>query len=174
MTAIRSHARIPLLRAAAIGVALLVAGTACSPTDPDPSEEPAMEYADARAELTDLFERIQDRIGGEWQRMDGGAFPCGDDGAQGLLTRIGPGVPADQQAAIVEFVVDELDRAGFPPSTAELPPVDGAVVTEVSYPARDAEDPDGVQITVGIGPNATDVSGQTRCVPGDPDQLNVG
>ena len=139
--------------------------------------DPTMDHREAKAELRDLFASAQDAVGGDWEVQDGGAedctLPSGATGARYYMTRLGPGVPEDQQQKIIDAVVSAWTNAGFKIRVSTLPAYKGIVITEVGYPgARAGVGVDGLYMTFGIGVNSTDLDGQTRCVPGDAAKIN--
>jgi hypothetical protein len=138
---------------------------------------PTMNHREAKAELDNLFAAAQKAVGGDWVNQDSGAEGChllsGAIGAQYPLSRLGPGVPLEQQQQVIEAVVSTWTDAGFKIKVSRLPAYKGIVITEVGYPgARDRLGIDGLYMTFGIGVNSTDLDGQTRCVPGDAAKIN--
>lgn len=138
-------------------------------------EDPKMDHQEARDEMDGLFQQVQTIVGGEWESLDSGAedcsLPSGGVGARYGLGRIGPGVAKEQQQAVIDQVVRVWAEAGFESTVTELPPVNGLVVVEVRYPAS-GYGVDGLAMRFGIGLRSTDLDGQTRCVPGDADEIN--
>ena len=138
-------------------------------------DDPTMNHLEAKAELNNLFAAAQTAVGGDWVSQDGGAedcrLPSGAIGAQYPLSRLGPGVPLEQQQKVIDTVVSAWTKAGFKPTVSKLQANNGIVVTEVGYPAS-GYGVDGLYMVFGIGVNSTDLDGQTRCVPGDAAKIN--
>ena len=138
-------------------------------------EDPTMDHKQARDELDGLFQQVQTIVGGEWESLDSGAekcgLPSGGVGARYGLGRIGPGVPLEQQQAVIDEVVRVWSEAGFEPTVTVKPEVKGIVVTEVRYPAS-GYGLDGLAMQFWVATSATTLDGQTRCVPGDADEIN--
>lgn len=138
-------------------------------------KDPVMDHTEAKVELEGLFAVAYDRVGGAWESLDRGAEPCtlpsGGTGARYPLTRLGPGVPKEQQQAVIDTVVAGWTKAGFTPTVTDLPPVNGLVVIEVRYPAS-GYGVDGLAMQFWIAHTGTSLDGQTRCVPGDADKIN--
>lgn len=127
-----------------------------------------MDYEQAVTELAGLFDRVQATVpgDGEWQQTQFGARPC-EGGAQSMLQRLGPG--SDDPEAAAAAIVAVLDDAGYP-ARAAVTGTDPLVI-EGSYPAE-GTDGDGLGIQFGVSANATTLMGLTRCVPGDPAEIN--
>jgi hypothetical protein len=138
-------------------------------------ENPKMDHQQAWDELDGLFQQAQTIVGGEWENIDGGArkcgLPSGGSGAQYPFGRFGSGVPVEQQQAVIDEVVRVWSEAGFEPTVIVKPEVKGIVVTEVRYPAS-GYGVDGLAMQFWVATSATTLDGQTRCVPGDADEIN--
>jgi hypothetical protein len=156
----------------AVTVLVLLAG--CStPTKADPT----MNHREAKAELSDLYLAVEDAVGGDWVRQYGGAegcgLPSGASGARYPLSRLGPGVPLEQQQKVIDAVVSAWTDAGFKVKVSTLPEYKGIVVTEIGYPgARAGTGVDGIYMLFGVSTSGTALNGQTRCVPGDAAKIN--
>ena len=137
--------------------------------------DPTMDHREAKAELNNLFAAAQDAVGGDWENQDRGAEDChllsGAIGAQYPLSRLGPGVPLEQQQKLIDTVASAWSKAGFTTTVSKMPAYKGIVVTEVGYPAS-GYGVDGLYMVFSIGVNATYLEGQTRCVPGDAAKIN--
>jgi hypothetical protein len=147
----------------------------CSPAV-QKGKDPKMDYPQAQAELARLYAMAQDAVGGTWKPMEFGADSCAlPSGARGAQTgggSDGPGVPLEQQRAIIDQVVAAWTRAGFKPFVSARPPVKSIVATQVRYPAS-GYGVDGFTLSFEIATTASTVDGQTRCVPGDADAINT-
>ena len=165
--------RIARWAALAALLSIIVAG--CVTTAP-PQEEKTMDHVEAKAQLVALLETAQDAIGGEWERSDAGAHTCtlaaGGDGAAYGLNRLGPGVAADAQQAIVDEVVAAWLAHDVDAVASTLPEVEGVIVTQVRYPATDV-DSDGFFVQLWVSERASTVGGQTRCATGDAAEINT-
>lgn len=134
-----------------------------------------MDYPQAQAELKKLYAMAQDAVGGTWKYTELGADVCGlPSGAKGAQTggfSYGPGVPLEQQQAIIDQIVDAWTKAGFVPSVSARPPVKNIVSTQVRYPAS-GYGVNGFTLSFEVATTASTLDGQTRCVPGDADAIN--
>ena len=155
-------------------VAVTVLGLLTSCTTPT-KDDPTMNHREAEAELDNQFAAAQNAVGGGWVNQDSGAEDChlssGAIGAQYPLSRLGPGVPLEQQQKVIDAVVSAWTKAGFQTTVSKMPAYKGIVVTEVGYPAS-GYGVDGLYMVLGIGVNATYLDGQTRCVPGNAAKIN--
>ena len=138
--------------------------------------EPAMDHSEAAAELNSLLEVAQTEIGGDWENSDSGAADCDlpweRTGAQYSFTRFGPGVPVEQQQAVIDTVLAGWAEAGFEAFVTDASFANSSVtLTEVTYRAS-ADDESGLWMRFGISTNLTAVMGTTRCVPGDSYEIN--
>ncbi|MGL4339583.1 MAG: hypothetical protein ACRCSP_04050, partial [Rhodoglobus sp.] len=94
-------------------------------------------------------------------------LPSGAEGTQTVLSRLGPGVPVDQQEAMVEWVTALWTDAGFPPARDELPRGKGRTSIVLIYPGLDqGGGVDGVFLKFEFSERTSSVQGDTRCVPG--------
>jgi hypothetical protein len=147
----------------AVTVLGLLAG--CStPTKADPT----MNHGEAETELDNLFTAAQKAVGGDWVAQYGGAegcaLPSGASGARYPLSRLGPGVPLEQQQKVIETVVSAWTDAGFKVKVSTLPEYKGIVVTEIGYPgARAGTGVGGIYMLFGVSTSGTALNGQTRC-----------
>ena len=138
-------------------------------------EDPAMDHIEAKAEIDTLFQVVQELVGGEWERHDSGALPCtlpsGSMGTEYKLDRIGPGVPVEQQRAVLDRVAEEWSDKGFELTTYAYPVIKGITVTAMRYPETGYGE-DGLAFEFAVASSASTFEGQTRCVPGDADEIN--
>lgn len=145
--------------------------TGCTTTT---EKDPTMDHVQAAAELDELFAIAETAVGGEWKNVDRGTgdctLPSGDTGAQYIFGRFGPGVSTTDQQTVIDIIVDGWAAAGFDTTRFEFE-FEGTTVQEFRYPAT-GYGTDGLFLQFGININATDLSGQTRCVPGDSSQIN--
>jgi hypothetical protein len=147
----------------------------CSPAV-QKGKDPKMDYPQAQAELARLYAMAQDAVGGTWKPMEFGADSCAlPSGARGAQTgggSDGPGVPLEQQQAIIDQVVAAWTKAGVVPVVSARPPIKGIVAVSVNYPGNWV-DAVGRFVNFEIATTASTLEGQTRCVPGDADAINT-
>ena len=161
-------ARIGRSIALAVAVGILLAGC----TTPAPAQQ---DHVAAKAQLATLLEVAQDAIGGEWERSDTGARACalegGGEGANYLLSRLGPGVATSAQQPIVDAIIDAWIEQGVDAEVTTKPEVNDVVVTQLRYPGGGVG-PGGFYVEVWISDRASSASGQTACASGDPAEIN--
>jgi hypothetical protein len=164
--------------AAAIVMLLALPLAACGPSAPAPGNQTegngAVELDAAQAELDELLDSAQALLGGDWEALVSGARPCdagGGTGAQVSTVRTGPGVAEGQQQPLADALLEVFAAAGFELTTSERS-MAGSLVIEGVYPLNGKDD-DGriLQFTVGTG--SSSLSGHSRCVPGDPNAINL-
>lgn len=134
-----------------------------------------MNATQAHDEIDAVLTHAQDVVGGRWRSIDGGAEICTTaSGAQGAVFpfgRIGPGVPQDQQQAVLDGVVAAWKKDGFPAVSQSSPSVQGVEVRGVGYP-ESGHDKNGIYLVFTVSVNSTTLDAQSRCVPGDADKIN--
>jgi hypothetical protein len=150
-----------------LAVTLFLTGCASSEIDS------TMDHTESAHELNELFVSVQDAIGGEWENADSAAeaceLPSGGTGARAALGRFGQGVPVEQQQSVVDSITAEWSDAGFDPTITTG--VDGDVdFLRVAYP-ESGQGPDGMYVELKFNENGSSILGQTRCVPGDYEQI---
>ncbi len=158
-----------LTRVVVVTALVAVGLSACTPTE----REVTMNYTDAVSELDEAMVASQQVIGGEWEVLDAGAEPCSmpdGTGARAPLSRLGGGLALDRQPEIIRMVSAEWAAAGFSATEVQLPP-GGLITAELRYP-ESGEDENGVYLRLEMAPDASRVSGQTRCADGDVVQIN--
>jgi hypothetical protein len=143
--------------------------TGCASSEKDST----MDYTESAHELNNLFVAVQDAIGGEWENADSAAeaceLPSGGTGARAAFGRFGQGVPVEQQQSVVDAISAAWDDAEFAPSVSTG--VDGeAQFTRIAYP-ESGQGPDGIYIELKFNENGSAILGQTRCVPGDYEEI---
>jgi hypothetical protein len=163
---VRREASSILVLATAVTLSL----SSCSST----AKDPEIDHTEALAELDELFAIAQDAVGGEWERAGGGATPCalpsGMTGAQSSFTRIGPGLPDDQQQSVLDTVEAGWTAAEFIPELGSST-LQGADVAIVRYP-KSGFGEDGLYLDFRMTVHGSVFEGQTRCVPGDYAEIN--
>jgi hypothetical protein len=168
----RSHAG-PL--AAALLLTAVLAGCTPSPSPTPTHEGTTMNATQAHDEIDAVLATAQQAVGGSWQALDTGAEICstasGKKGAVFPFMRIGPGVPADQRAAIIASVTKKWTAAGFAPTLLAGDTYDGVADSELRYPAS-GYGTDGVYLSLQLSIKASGAEGQSRCIPGDADKIN--
>lgn len=134
-----------------------------------------MDPEDAKAEIVALIEPVQALVQGDWQDLDKAAEACslasGGTGARYGMLRIGPGVEEGAQKAFLDAVTAQWTKAGFTPTASERPPLNGVVVTELRFPTTGFGE-DGLYLRASVSTNSAQVEAQTRCVPGDANEIN--
>jgi hypothetical protein len=166
--------RLGRASAVAACVTFLAALLGCTPhADPTPTRT-AMDASQAHDEVDSLLNQAQQAVGGTWRSIDGGAEICkaaGGPGAQFPFGRLGPGVPVDQQSAIIATVTAAWKTAGFTP--VELAPHEenGHTVRQLDYPASGYGE-DGIYLSLSITTLGSSLDAQSRCIPGDADKIN--
>lgn len=161
---------------AALAGILALAG--CSPSersDPIDPEESAVDFEQSRTELLTLLDDAQAVIGGEWEPVEYGARECttgsNGPGAHMVTDRLGPGVVDGTQRGTAEQLAEVFAAAGYELDLADSTTDDGSLVIIGRYPA-DGLDENGMGLEFGVGARGTTLSGTSRCVPGDPNQIN--
>jgi hypothetical protein len=137
------------------------------------NDDPTMTHNESVHELNDLFLAAQDSIGGSWENADSAAEACelasGATGARAAFGRFGQGVAVEQQQSVVDSITAEWSDAGFDPTVTTG--VDGDVdFLRVAYP-ESGQGPDGMYVELKFNENGSSILGQTRCVPGDYEQI---
>lgn len=136
-----------------------------------------MDYEAAQAELADLVDRVTALVPGDWDITSTGARDCetsgGVQGAQALLLGLGPAVAAGQEQATAAAIEKLLAEEGYETARKEVTPDGGTVDIELRYPVEGA-DATGFGISVTVSARASTVDAQSRCAPGNADQINSG
>lgn len=162
----------PRRRTTLLTATLLVTLTGCTPLFS--AEDPKMDHDEAYSELDSLFKVAQDAVGGEWESADSGALDCalpsGDEGAQYAFARKSEGIPKDQQQAIIDLVVAAWTAKELAPTLGSRSS-QGSEITTVRYPAS-GWGVDGMYFEFRLSERSAGLIGQTRCVPGDLEQIN--
>jgi hypothetical protein len=132
-----------------------------------------MTHDESAHELNDLFIAAQDTIGGSWENADSAAeaceLPSGRTGARAAFGRFGQGVAVEQQRSVVDTIAAAWSEAEFEPTVTTG--VDGdAEFFRIAYP-ESGQGPDGMYIELKFNENGSAILGQTRCVPGDYDEI---
>lgn len=159
----------------ATALVLVVGLTACVPHSRPSNEPTTMNAAQAHDELATLLEDAQSVVGGEWKSIDGGAEICttaaGKPGVVYPFGRLGPGVPGGDQQAMLDRVVAAWKSSGFTAVPHTQPSVKGVEIREVRYPDSGYGE-DGIYLIFSVSVNGSTIDAQSRCVPGNADQIN--
>lgn len=172
MTRVRSLAAVAV-------AAVLLAG--CMPVlEPNPSDNEGaatMTPPEARDEMYALVDLVKQYHASEWEPNAGGALTCvtdgGLEGVRYTYLLFGGGIDDEQaQTALLDNMTAAWTEAGFEPVRVVQPEVAGIVVTELLYPPQ-GEGVEGMVLRLAVGPKAVSLLGQSRCVPGDPNDYNT-
>lgn len=163
-----------VIRVAVVAMFALVLA-ACTPTNPNNGGHMDITPTEAREELYSLLDMVKQFHESEWETAPSGALPCttgdGKDGVRFLQLMSGDGLEGEAQVALLDAMATAWTDAGFEPVRSVRPEVNGIVVTDQNYPAG-GPGVDGLVLQLAVGPNSVTLSGQSRCVPGDPAEVN--
>lgn len=117
----------------------------------------------AKAEATQAI------IGGDWVASDTAARPCGADGVQWVITRLGPGTALASRTDELDRIDERWKAVGWKAERSDI--TGDAPGKQLRFPAASALE-DGFFIEFGTTDHGSTLQMQTPCVPGDADSLN--
>ena len=134
-----------------------------------------MDAFTAHDEMDALLVSAQDVVGGTWRSTDGGAEFCttssGKQGTVWPFGRLGRGVPAAEQEAILSGIAQKWTAAGYPATRSSLGSEGGSPVTQLRYPAA-GYGTDGIYLIFTVNENGSTFDAQSRCVEANADKVN--
>ena len=165
---------IRMLAGATVAVTVPVVLGGCS-TRQDPEMHTTSTTGSAAAK--DVWDRMnrsveatQSIVGGDWSAWDTAARPCGENGAQWVVSRIGRGTDPARRAELLHAIEQQWLTIGWRPVESDI--TGDAPGKQLRFPGASAL-PGGFFVEFGTTVHASTVALQTPCAPGDVVDLNT-